>query len=154
LDRAFAALDLDATKFCVFLPFLEQQRFIAAARLCDIVLDSIGWSGGVSTLESLLHDVPIVTFAGSLMRGPHTMAMLELMQVTDTVAASVDDYVSLAVRLARDLGWRAAVKNRISGSKKRLYRDDTCITALQEFLLGVTQGARGWGRECEGSIGS
>ena len=154
LDRAFAAFDLDATKFCVFLPSLEQQRFIAAAGLCDIVLDSIGWSGGVSTLESLLHDLPIVTLPGPLMRGRHTMAMLELMQVTDTVAASVDDYVSLAVGLARDSVVASRRSRRGSPvAKNRLYRDDTCIAALQEFLLAVTQGERSRGRECEGSVG-
>jgi predicted O-linked N-acetylglucosamine transferase (SPINDLY family) len=139
LDRAFAELDLDSADFCVLLPFLDQQQFVAAAGLCDIVLDSIGWSGGVSTLESLEHDLPIVTLPSSLMRGRHILAVLELMGVTNTVAGTVDDYVSLAVRLARDRRWRMQVKERIAAAKHLLYRDDTCIAALEEFLLSVTR---------------
>jgi len=138
LDRAFAACGREAADHCVILPVLDQQRFDAAAGLCDIVLDSIGWSGGATSLESLAHDLPIVTLPGSLMRGRHTMAMLELIGVTDTIAATLDDYVGLAARLARDRDWRIAIRKAIAGAKHRLYRDDACISALEEFLLGVT----------------
>ncbi len=122
----------------VELPVLDQQRFVAAAGLCDIVLDSIGWSGGATSLESLTHDLPIVTLPGSLMRGRHTMAMLELIGVADTIAATTCDYVSLAARLAQDLTWRKEVNHRIAQGKHRLYRDRSCIAALEDFLLGVT----------------
>jgi predicted O-linked N-acetylglucosamine transferase (SPINDLY family) len=138
LERAFAEFGLAAREYCVVLPVLEQQGFIAAAGLCDIVLDSIGWSGGVTTLESLIHDLPIVTMPGSLMRGRHTMAMLELMGVAYTIAATISDYVSLAVRLARDRVWRTEVKRRIAVGKHRLYRDRSSIAALEDFLLGAT----------------
>ena len=137
LDRSFAAYGRDAADHCVILPVLDQQRFAAACGLCDIVLDSIGWSGGATSLESLAHDLPIVTLPGSLMRGRHTMAMLELIGVTDTIAATLDDYVRLAARLARDPDWRMEIRKAIAGAKHRLYRDDACISALEEFLLGV-----------------
>jgi len=135
LDGAFAAFGLSAADHCVFLPPLEQQRFVAASGLCDVFLDSIGWSGCTTTLESLIHDLPIVTLPGALMRGRHTMAMLELMGVTETIAATADDYIAMAVRLARDPEWRRALSNRIGKAKHRLYRDDSCIAALERFLL-------------------
>lgn len=135
LERAFEKFGLEAAAHCVVLPVLEQQRFIAAAGLCDIVLDSIGWSGGATSLESLTHDLPIVTLPGSLMRGRHTTAMLELMGATETIANSIGDYVARAVRLAREPLWRAQVKAKISVSKHRLYRDGACISALEHFLL-------------------
>jgi len=138
LGRAFAAHGRDAADHCVILPVLDQQRFLAAAGLCDVVLDSIGWSGGATSLESLTRDLPIVTLPGSLMRGRHTMAMLELMGVADTIAATLDDYVSLAARIARDRERRLEIQKAIAGAKHRLYRDDACIAALEEFLLGVT----------------
>ena len=138
LDRAFSDFGLAAADYCVFLPRLDQQRFLSAVGLCDIFLDSIGWSGCTTTLESLIHDLPIVTFPGSLMRGRHTMAMLEMMGMTDTIAATVDEYVSMAAHLARDSAWRMEVKKRIAGAKHCLYRDNACIAALEEFLLGVT----------------
>ena len=143
LDRAFGAFGLRADEHCVFLPRLGHQQFIAATGQCDVFLDSIGWSGGNSTLESLPHDLPIVTMAGSLMRGRHSMAILKMMGVTETITETIDDYVSIAVRLGRDVPWRLAIKNRISENKHRLYRDRTCVTALEEFLNRVARGTPG-----------
>ena len=134
LERAFAAVGLRAADHCVLLPRLDPHRFVAAIGLCDIVLDSIGWSGCNSTLEGLHHDLPIVTMKGSLMRGRHTAAILARMAVEDTVTETPDDYVVAAVRLARDPAWRQTVKTRISQSKHRLYRDTACISALEQFL--------------------
>ena len=81
LERAFAAFGLNAADHCVFLPRLEPQKFVAAIGACDAVLDSIGWSGCNSVLESLVHDLPIVTLSGSLMRGRHATAILTMMDV-------------------------------------------------------------------------
>jgi protein O-GlcNAc transferase len=137
LQHAFAEFGLRANDYIVVLPRLSQDRFIAAIGRCDIGLDSIGWSGCTSTLEALVHDLPIVTMPGALMRGRHTMAMLQMMGVTDTITETVDEYVSIAVRLARDISWRAALRKRISERKHHLYRDKSCILALEEFLFRV-----------------
>jgi predicted O-linked N-acetylglucosamine transferase (SPINDLY family) len=139
LERAFADRGLDATNFCVVLPRLDARHFAGAIGLCDIMLDSIGWSGCNSTLESLVHDLPIVTLPGPLMRGRHTAAILRMMNVADTIAATRDDYVSIAVRLARDESVRAAVKSKIARNKHRVYADMTCIAALEEFLNRVAR---------------
>jgi len=134
LERAFAAHGLKADDHCIILPRLSPERFIAAIEPCDIVLDSIGWSGFNSTLEGLTHALPIVTMAGPLMRGRHTAAVLKMMSVTETIAETIDDYVAAAVRLANDESWRMAIKSRIAENKARVYRDQTCIRALEDFL--------------------
>ena len=134
LERAFAAVGLRADDYCIFLPRLNRHQFAAANGLCDIVLDSIGWSGFNSTLESLAHNLPIVTMPGPLMRGRHTLAILKMMGVTETITETIDDYISVAIRLARDLPWRMAVKDQIAANKHRIYRDSACISAMEEFL--------------------
>ena len=139
LERAFADHGLDAANFCVVLPRLDARHFVGAVCLCDIMRDSIGCSGCNSTLESLVHDLPIVTLPGLLMRGRHTTAILRMMDVADTVAATRDDYVSIAVRLARDESLRAAVKSKIARNKLRVYGDMTCIVALENFLNRVAR---------------
>jgi predicted O-linked N-acetylglucosamine transferase (SPINDLY family) len=140
LDRAFAAVGLRAEDHCVVLPRLDQQRFIAATGQADIFLDSLGWSGCNSMLESLAHDLPVVTMGGDLMRGRHGVAILTMMGVTETIAASIDDYVAIASRLGRDAAWRSAVKARIAANKHRVYRDRACIVALEDFLDRVARG--------------
>jgi predicted O-linked N-acetylglucosamine transferase (SPINDLY family) len=140
LERAFAAFGLDAADHCVFLPRLAPQKFVAAIGACDAVLDSIGWSGCNSVLESLVHDLPIVTMTGPLMRGRHATAILTMMDVPDTITASIDGYVAAAVRIARDADWRSALRSKIARNKYRLYRDSACIAALEDFLAAQARG--------------
>jgi protein O-GlcNAc transferase len=134
LERAFKAVGLAAADHCVFLPRLVPDRFVAAIGQCDVVLDSIGWSGCNSILESLVHNVPIVTFAGEMMRGRHTAAILEMMDVRETTARTIEEYVSIAGSLGRDLTRRTELSAEIANRKHRVYRDRECIIALEAFL--------------------
>jgi protein O-GlcNAc transferase len=139
LERAFAGHGLNASDHCVFLRRLSQDEYVAAMGLCDVFLDSIDWSGCNSALESLPHDLPIVTVPGTLMRGRHSTAILQMMGVTETIASTVDDYVAIAGRLANAPHERQALSRRIAQSKLRVYRDRACITALEDFLDRVAR---------------
>lgn len=146
LRRAFKAVGLDAENHCVFLPRLAPDRFVAAIGQCDVVLDSIGWSGCNSILESLVHNLPIVSFAGEMMRGRHTAAILDMMDVSETTARTIEDYVSIAGVLGRNATRRIELSVRIAANKHRVYRDRDCIVALEAFLDGaVRNAARGTG---------
>src|SRR5450755_3133107 len=146
LERAFKAVGLEARKHCVFLPRLAPDRFVAAIGQCDVVLDSIGWSGCNSILESLVHNLPIVSFAGEMMRGRHTAAILDMMDVSETMARTIEDYVSIAGVLGRNATRRIELSVRIAANKHRVYRDRDCIVALEAFLDGaVRNAARGAG---------
>ena len=68
------------------------------------------------------------------MRSRHTTAILTMMGVAETITATVDEYVEVAQRLATDTAWRATIKDRMKHNKHRIYRDRSCITALEEFL--------------------
>jgi protein O-GlcNAc transferase len=139
LDRAFKAVGLRAEDHFVFLPRLPPDQFVAAIGQCDVVLDSIGWSGCNSILESLVHNVPIVTFAGEMMRGRHTAAILEMMDVRGTTAQTIDEYVSIAVLLGRNIPRRIELSAEIASKKHRIYRDRTSVGALETFLTGVVR---------------
>ena len=139
LERAFESKSLKAGDYCVFLPRLAPERFAAAIGQCDIVLDSIGWSGCNSILESLAHDLPIVTMAGEMMRGRHAVAILRKMNVGETVAHSVDAFVAIAATIGRDAAKRREASSRIAANKHRLYRDLDCIAGLELFLERVVR---------------
>ena len=134
LERAFAVRGLNAFDYCVLLPHLSQSKFIAAIGQCNIVLDSIGWSGCNTTLESLFHNLPIVTMQGSLMRGRHSAAILRRMGIAETITNNVDEFVTTAARLANHSDERNALSRKIASNKHHLYRDPECIEALEEFL--------------------
>jgi protein O-GlcNAc transferase len=134
LERAFKSVGLHAAEHCVFLPRLAPDRFVAAIGLCDVVLDSIGWSGCNSILEGLVHNLPIVTMSGEMMRGRHTAAILDMMDIRETTARTIDEYVALAGLLGRNEAKRNELSAEIAEKKHRVYRDRHCIVALEAFL--------------------
>jgi predicted O-linked N-acetylglucosamine transferase (SPINDLY family) len=141
--KAFDSFHLNADNHIVFMPYLGQAEYKALNSLCDIFLDPIGWSGCTSTLEAVDCNLPIVVLPGSLMRGRESGAILSMMGITETVAKNPDEYVSIAVNLAKDPEWRRQVSEKIAGKKHILYRDQTCVTALEDFIEGVVNAKSG-----------
>ena len=141
LDRAFSSAGLNASEYCLVLPFLSQSQFMSLVGLCDIFLDSVGWSGCNTTLESLTHDLPIVTMPQAFMRSRHSAAILQMMGIDETIARTVDEYVSIAAELANDSGNRRMLSRKIADSKSRVYRDTAPIAALQDFLENAVRRA-------------
>ncbi len=139
LEKVFKMYNLNADDYIVFLPRLDQEQYYAVNRLSDIYLDSIGWSGCNTTLEAIAHNLPILTLPGKLMRGRHSSAILKMMGISDTVASELDEYVEKAVRLGLDKEWRKQISEKVAAKKHLVYRDKTCITALEDFLVAVVQ---------------
>jgi protein O-GlcNAc transferase len=134
---AFAQAGVDFDARCRVhgrLAFDEYRKFLARAHIC---LDSLDFSGGITSLDCLWHDLPIVTLPGALMRGRQTFGMLQLLGLDDLIARDIDDYVRIAVNLAHDEHWRQALQARISARKHELYRDESVVKALSEFLRTV-----------------
>ena len=132
--QAFTQAGMNAEKFVLFLPFLEVKKYNALYLLSDVFLDPIGWSGCNSALEAISCNLPVVTFPGELMRSRDSFAVLTMMGVKETIAYSLDQYVEVAVKLGQDPEWRKHIGQKISVNKSRVYRDMTCIYALQDFL--------------------
>lgn len=141
LTNAFRQKGLRYCDHCTILPRLNFHEYVSAIGYCDIILDSIGWSGNNSTMESLKHNLPVVTFEGSLMRGRHTAAILRMMGARETIATTVDDYISIAVRLGNSPSQRKAISHYMKENKHRVFCDRTCISALEEFLDSVARSA-------------
>jgi protein O-GlcNAc transferase len=143
LRNAFAQFQLDYEDYCVFVPFMDAESFMGTTAIADVFLDSIGWNGNNSSLEAIAYDVPIVTLPTATMRGRHSTAHLKLMGLEELIASSVDDYVRLAVRLARDPAYRGQIAAKIAVNKHKLYRDPAPIRALENLILSrVRAGGR------------
>jgi predicted O-linked N-acetylglucosamine transferase (SPINDLY family) len=61
----FAAHGLDFERHVHLHPWLEEAQFLGLAAESDVNLDSLGFSGGVTTLEITRLDVPTVTLPGA-----------------------------------------------------------------------------------------
>jgi protein O-GlcNAc transferase len=137
ISKVFHRFGMNPDEHIVFLPRLDMGHYYAMNRLSDIYLDSIGWSGGNTTLEAIACNLPIVTFPGSLMRSRHSAAILTMMEITDTIAATLDDYIDLAIHLGKDAELRRNISEKIEANKYKIYHDKACIHALEDFLEKV-----------------
>ena len=137
VDRAFAEMGLRAEKHCVWLHEMDLLDYWNLQRLGDLSLDTLGWSGGVSTFEALACGVPVVTLPGRLMRARHSCAILTQLGVAETIARDSAEYVDIAVRLGLDSEWRHAVMGRLLAGYPNLYSDSRSVRALEDFLRRV-----------------
>lgn len=139
LVKAFKQYGLDAQDFCIILPRLSMAEFAGATAISNVFLDSIGWSGCNTVMESTRFNLPVVTWPGKLMRSRHAAAILRMLEIEETIASSKEDYIQCAVRLGKDQTYRQIITQQITNKKHRLYNDRKPIEALQQFLLKVTQ---------------
>ena len=99
----------------VFIPWTMNDAVDRARyRLVDAVLDTLPYSGGDATAAALDMGVPVVTRVGERAAERVSYSLLAHLGATETAARSDDEYVAIAVRLARDAEWRAAISEAIA----------------------------------------
>ncbi len=123
LSTAFAEQGLSAQGRVRILPAVSHDDYKRINQLCDVMLDTLHWSGGNTSLDALAMGLPVVTQPGEFMRGRQTMAMLSLLGMTELIAQSPEDYLAIALRLATDKPYREQISQRILGNQARLFDD-------------------------------
>jgi predicted O-linked N-acetylglucosamine transferase (SPINDLY family) len=83
---------------------------LAAHNRIDIALDPFPFAGGVTTGNALWMGVPVVTWPGETFASRHSLSYLSNVGVTETIAGSREEYISIAAQLAADLPRLAALR--------------------------------------------
>src|SRR5256885_7378943 len=112
------------------LPLMSRRDFRSVMSLSDVMLDTLHWSGGSTSLDALASGLPIVTLPGRFMRGRQSAAMLRIVGVEELIARDVGEYVEIALRVARDPAYREALSARIREALPRLVDRSEPIEAL------------------------
>lgn len=139
IRKSFAEYNLDSEKFCVFLPRINNSSdYWQFLKSCDIFLDTIGFTGFNSTLDALECFLPVVTYSGEYFRTRQSEGILKMIQVTDTVAKSEEDYINIAIQLGLNKQWRENIVTDIKQNLNLLYEDITPLQDLEAFYRQVT----------------
>jgi predicted O-linked N-acetylglucosamine transferase (SPINDLY family) len=137
MDRAFAVVGLSAADYCVWMREMDVLDFWNLNLVADVSLDTLGWSGGVTTFEAVACGLPVVTLPGMLMRARHSYAILTQLGVTETIARDTAEYVDIAVRFGIDKRWREGVIDRMVAGYSSLYSDTRSVRAFEDFYRRV-----------------
>jgi predicted O-linked N-acetylglucosamine transferase (SPINDLY family) len=137
LEDGMKARGLPERQQIKLLPRMSYRDFRGVMTACDVMLDTLHWSGGGTSLDALAAGLPIVTLPGRFMRGRQSAAMLRIVGVEELIARDEQHYVELALRVARDAVWRSELRGRIRQGLPRLVdrREpiDAVATALEKF---------------------
>jgi predicted O-linked N-acetylglucosamine transferase (SPINDLY family) len=139
LYKAFAALNLNSNDYCIFLPVQARNDYLMLNLLSDIYLDTIGFTGGNTTLDAVACGLPVVTCPTDIMRGRLSSAILQQLGITSTIAKSLDEYIQIAVNLGLDVASREAMTEQTRRFHKRAFDDQTTVRALEEFYERVVR---------------
>jgi CRISPR-associated protein Csy1 len=135
LAQALEKRRIDIHERVLFLaPFMPHPRYLRLNALCDVMLDTLHWSGGNTSLDALASGLPVVTLPGELMRGRQSQAMLRALGAAELVARDVDHYVETAVALGGDADRRRALSETIVANRGGLFEREEPVRALEDFL--------------------
>lgn len=138
--RGFAAAGIDAKARLVFLPPRTRAQYLQVNMACDVMVDSLHFSGGNTSLDALHAGLPIVTCAGRFMRGRQSMAMLRHLGCDELIADSPAQLAQLAVAVANDKPRRAGLSARIKDRLPELTQSDLPLQALDAALKSLLDG--------------
>jgi predicted O-linked N-acetylglucosamine transferase (SPINDLY family) len=143
VQRALAARGVPPRGQLKFLPRMAARDFRALLSVSDVVLDTLHWSGGNTSLDAFAAGTPVVTTRGRFMRGRQTAAMLEMMEMPSLVAPDAGGAVRTAIEVASQPDLRAHLSQAIGERRGRLFRRPEAVAALGTALLELTAGKSG-----------
>lgn len=120
-----------------FLPRLDGGMFRSALKLADVMLDTLHWSGGGTSLDAFAADVPVISLPGAYMRGRQTGAMLRMMGLDQFITSNIDEYVAKAIELASNRALNQATREMIAQKKSTLFDRAEANAAFAEKIYAT-----------------
>ena len=118
-----------------FIPAQSAQAFNALLAAADVVLDTLHFSGGFTSFESLWAETPLVTERGNYMRGRVSAGLYDLLGLDCAITAGAEAYAARAIELAHEGTLNRAFCTQLGERKGRLLNlDDSVLPAYGRFF--------------------
>ncbi len=125
-----------------FVDRQERDDYLRLYHRIDIGLDTFPYNGHTTSLDSLWMGVPVVTLIGETAVGRAGFSQLSNIDLKDLAAANDEQFVKIAVELARDLdrlaGLRASLRQRME--KSPLMDAKSFARGIESAYLQMWQG--------------
>ncbi|RFC38775.1 MAG: putative O-linked N-acetylglucosamine transferase, SPINDLY family [Candidatus Nitrotoga sp. CP45] len=119
------------------LPRMAHENYLRINMLCDVMLDTLHWSGGNTTLDALACGLPVVTMPGEFMRGRQSYGMLKCMGLNELIAHDHKDYIEIATRLGTDRAWHQQVVQQITTRSGAIFAVETPLRQMEQFFVAA-----------------
>lgn len=118
-----------------FIERLNPEDFLSLCLIADVILDPILMSGGISSLEALSTGTPIITHPGHYIHSRSTYAYFKKLNALDTVVHSLEEYSTLAVKIANSSTLSQTISFRILENLHVLYESTNGVRELESLLF-------------------
>ena len=114
----------------------ERAGYLRLVSCADVLLDTLHYGSGANTVaDAVACGTPLVTVPGPFHRGRWVAGVLTRAGLTELVAASTDEYVTAAIRLANDEPFRRSVSERLRAFGAEWFDDPQPAEELETFWL-------------------
>jgi protein O-GlcNAc transferase len=102
-----------------FVGYEPRDKYLARYRAIDVCLDTFPYNGHTTSLDASWMGVPVVTLVGSTVVGRAGLCQAVNLGLPELVAGTPDEYVKIAVDLARDRPRLATLRSSLRQRMKR-----------------------------------
>jgi len=134
LEAALRKRDLPTPGRVRILPHQYHANYLRINQLCDVMVDTLHWSGGHTSLDAIAAGLPIATVEGRYMRGRQTAAMLRVLEAENLVAPNVAALASSAIEIANSPDRRQVFAAQFAHTSGQLFDRQEPVQALGAFL--------------------
>jgi protein O-GlcNAc transferase len=130
LRREIARAGLDPARL-VFAPPIEMFAHVSRLALGDLFLDSLPCNAHTTASDALWAGLPLITCRGESFAGRVAASLLRAVDLPELITDSLDEYESLALKLANDRALLQSHRDRLTRDPVRLPLFDTVRTTRQ-----------------------
>lgn len=112
LRKKFVLNNVDPNRI-ILIDRMEKSKYVSFLKELHIAIDTLGWSGGNTTLDSIGVGLPSLTIEEDLMRANHTAGIYKMIDINELIYENEEDLIRGAYELSID-------NNRLKELKKRI----------------------------------
>jgi predicted O-linked N-acetylglucosamine transferase (SPINDLY family) len=143
LRRTFDAERVDFDAHVSIIPYLDRRRFFGLMQQSALLLDTVGFSGFNNALQAVEAGLPVLAHEGKYLRGRLASGIMRRLDLPELVAASDEEFIGTAVRLAADATRCEELRAAIAERRSVLFNDLEPVRALERFLTETVSRSAG-----------
>lgn len=135
IRNAFKNAGMQPERYLLFTDWLPGDEFWGLMDAMDLYLDTPAFSGFTTAWQALQRGLPVVTLEGRFMRQRLAAGLMRKIGILETIANNIDEYVNIALSLARQPNKRLKLRNKILETAPRANEDIEVVRVFEQSLL-------------------
>ncbi len=122
-----------------FVPRLTHNEFYCLVSLSDVILDTIYYGSGLSVLDFLSFNKPVVTLPGEFLRGKVTAGTFRHIGINEFITETQEDYVLKANQLGTDTEYRNYWEKKVQEQSSILFENHDAVQDYHDVFSSLIQ---------------